>query len=86
MKVLEWSQFFSHYKSMGIFPEAQGQFTPKSLFELCGYFELIQDFMVVLITCKSKEPIKTKELEWSQDFLHYNNMGAICCHGNQSPD
>ena len=24
MKVLEWSQNFSDYKSMGIFPEAQG--------------------------------------------------------------
>ena len=26
------------------------------------------------------------ELEWSQDFPHYNPMGAICCHGNQSSD
>ena len=25
MKVLEWSQHFSHYKSMGIFQDAQGQ-------------------------------------------------------------
>ena len=25
-----------------------------------------------------------KELEWSQDFTHYNPMGAICSHGNQS--
>ena len=31
MKVLEWSQHFSHYKSMGIFPNAQGQLTHKSL-------------------------------------------------------
>ena len=31
MKVLEWSQHFSHYKSMGIFPNAQGQLTNKSL-------------------------------------------------------
>ena len=30
MKVLEWSQRFSHYKSMGIFPNAQGQLTHKS--------------------------------------------------------
>ena len=30
--------------------------------------------------------IKMKELEWSQDFPHYNPMGAICCHGNQSSD
>ena len=25
-----------------------------------------------------------KALEWPQGFLHYNPMGAICCHGNQS--
>ena len=31
MKALEWSQYFSHYKSMGIFPDAQGQLTHKSL-------------------------------------------------------
>ena len=31
MKELECSQDFSHYKSMGIFPDAQGQLTPESL-------------------------------------------------------
>ena len=31
MKELECSQDFSHYKSMGIFPDAQGQVTPQSL-------------------------------------------------------
>ena len=31
MKVLEWSQHFSHYKSLGIFPDAQGQLTLQSL-------------------------------------------------------
>ena len=31
MKALEWSQHFSHYKSMGIFPDSQGQLTHKSL-------------------------------------------------------
>ena len=31
MKVLECSQDFSHYKSMGIFPDAQGQLTPQSM-------------------------------------------------------
>ena len=33
MKELEWSQDFSHYKSMGIFPDTQGQLTPQSLVE-----------------------------------------------------
>ena len=31
MKELECSQDFSHYKSMGIFSDAQGQLTPQSL-------------------------------------------------------
>ena len=31
MKELECSQDFSHYKSLGIFPDAQGQLTPQSL-------------------------------------------------------
>ena len=31
MKELERSQDFSHYKSMGIFQNAQGQLTPQSL-------------------------------------------------------
>ena len=31
MKELESSQDFSNYKSMGIFPDAQGQLTPQSL-------------------------------------------------------
>ena len=35
MKVLEWSQHFSHYKSMGIFPDAEGQLTHKSLVQSC---------------------------------------------------
>ena len=29
---------------------------------------------------------KMKALEWSQNFPHYNPMGTICCHGNQSSD
>ena len=31
LKALEWSQHFSHYKSMEIFPNTQGQVTHKSL-------------------------------------------------------
>ena len=31
MKGLEWSKQFSHYKSMEIFPDAQGQLTLQSL-------------------------------------------------------
>ena len=35
MTALEWSQYFSHYKSMGIFPNAQGHLTHKSLVGSC---------------------------------------------------
>ena len=53
MKELEWSQDFSHYKSMGIFQIAQGQLTPQSLVR-SG-----RDLMDVLVTCKYEEdPIK----------------------------
>ena len=36
MKELECSQDFSHYKSMGIFSDTQGQLTPHSLFRSGG--------------------------------------------------
>ena len=85
MKVIEWSQHFSHYKSMGIFPDAQGQLTHKSLAGSCRIsnpFEILWLFLLPARIKKNKS--KMKELEWSQDFPHYNPMGAICCYGNQS--
>ena len=36
MKALEWSQHFSHYKSMGIFSDTQGQLTPSPWSDLAG--------------------------------------------------
>ena len=87
MKVPEWSQHFSHYKSMGLFPDAQGQLTHKSLVGSCRIsnpFEIL--FLFLLPARIKKNKLKLKELEQSQDFPHYNPMGAICCHGNQSSD
>ena len=55
MTALEWSQYFSHKKSMGIFPDAQGQLTHKSLVGSCRISNPAQDVMVVLVTCKNKE-------------------------------
>ena len=47
-------------------------------------FELIQDFMHVLITCKyKKDPIKNNQEKVETYFPHYKSMGACCCHGNQ---
>ena len=40
--------------------------------------------MVVLVISKNEEDqIKNED---ARDFPHYNSMGAICCHGNQSSD
>ena len=52
MKALECSQDFFHYKSMGIFPDAQGQQTLKSL---------VGSFMHVLVTCKNEDDLIKNE-------------------------
>ena len=80
MKVLEWSQGLSHYKSMGIFPNAQGQLTHKSFVGYCP----ISNLPSLLPARIKNNQRKMKELEWSQGIPHYNPMGVICCHGNQS--
>ena len=68
MKELECSQDFSHYKSMGIFPDAQGQLTPQSLVR-SSRISNSAEVMDVLVTCKYEEdPIKMMALECSQHF------------------
>ena len=70
-----------------IFSEAQGQLTPKSVMESCRNSNSSEHLWLVLLPARiTKNKSKMKELEWSQDFPHYNPMGAICCHGNQSSD
>ena len=84
MKALEWSHF-SHYKSMGMFQIAQGQLTPQSLVRsgrISNSSEILWMFLLPASTKKIRS--KMKALEWTQHFPHYNPMGAICCHGNQS--
>ena len=85
MNELEWSQDFSHYKSMGIFPDAQGQLTPQSLVRsgrISNSSEIL--WMFLLPASMKKIRLEMKALEWTQHFPHYNLMGAICFHGNQS--
>ena len=61
MEELEWSQHFSHYKSMVIFPEAQGQLTPQSLVPSGQISNSLRDVMDALVTCKNEEyPIKNE--------------------------
>ena len=85
MKALEWSQLFSHYKSMGIFPNAQGQLTHKSFVEYCPILNPSKILWLSSLPARIKKN-QPKMKEWSQGFPHYNPMGAICCHGNQSYD
>ena len=87
VKVLECSQDFSHYKSMGIFPDAQGQLTPQSMFgtgRISNSSETL--WMSSLPASTKKIRSKMKALECSQHFPHYNPMGAVRCHGHQNSD
>ena len=85
MKELECSQDSSHYKSMGIFPDAQGQLTLQSMVgfgRISNSSEML--WMFWLPASMKKIRSKMKALECSQHFPHYNPMGAIGCHGHQS--
>ena len=87
MKELECSQDFSHYKSMGIFPDAQGQLTPQSLVRsgrISDFSEIL--WLSSLPLSMKKIRSKMKALACSQHFPHYTPMGAIRCHGHQSSD
>ena len=69
MKVLEWLQRFSHYKSMGIFPNAQGQLTHKSFVGYCPISSPSEILWVSLLPARMKRiQSKMKALEWSQHF------------------
>ena len=66
MKELECSQDFSHYKSMGIFPDAQGQLTPQSLVrsgQILNSSEML--WMFLLPASMKKMRSKMKALECS---------------------
>ena len=88
MLELEKSQDFSHYKSNGIFQNAQGQLTPQSLVESGPNSNLSEILWLSLFISVSMKNIqsKIKALACSQHFPHYNPMGAIRCHGHQSSD
>ena len=60
LKALEWSQHFYHYKSMGIFLNAQGQVTHVPC-QILLNFEPIRDIIGLLVACKNEEdPIKNE--------------------------
>ena len=77
----------SHYKPMGVFSDVQGQLTPQSVVRAGRNSNSSE------LSCMSSLPAsmkrigwKTGEKKWRHSFLHYNPMGAFCCHGNQSSD
>ena len=87
MKELECSQNFSQYKSMGIFPDAQGRLTPQSLNESGPNLNLSEILWLSSLPVSIKKiRSKMKALACSQHFPHYNPMVAIRCHGHQSSD
>ena len=55
MKALECSQDFSDYRSMGNFPDAQGAGNSAVQCRIWSDFELIRDFIVVLVTYENEE-------------------------------
>ena len=69
MKELECSQDFSHYKSMGIVPDAKGQLTPQSLVRsgrISNLFEML--WMSSLPVSMMKIRSKIEALECSQYY------------------
>ena len=69
MKELECSQDYSHYKSMGIFPDAQGQLTTQFLVRsgrISNSFQML--WMFSLPASMKKIRSKMKALECSQHF------------------
>ena len=58
-----------------------------SVLESGRNLELIQVLTYVIVTCKyEKDPINNSRENLATPFPHYNPMGAICCHGDQSSD
>ena len=78
IKELECSQDFSNYKSMGFFPDAQGQLTPQSLVRYGQISNSSEKLCMSLLPASMKKiQSKVKALECSQHFPHYNPMEAI---------
>ena len=72
MKELECPQDFSHYKSMGIFPDAQGQLTPKSLVR-SGRISISSEMLWMSSLPASMKKIRSKieALDCSQHYTSY---------------
>ena len=66
MKALEWSQHFSHCKSIGIFSDGQGPLTPQSMVRSGRISNLFKTLWLFLLPTKMKKiRSKMKALECS---------------------
>ena len=72
---------------MGFFSNAQGQVILQSLVESGRNSNSSEILRLSSLPASIKKiRSKMKALECKQDCPHYNPMGAIGCHGNQSSD
>ena len=84
---VELPQHFSHYNSMVIVRDAQGQLTSQSLIGSSRNSKSVEMTWLSLLPASMKKiQSKIKALEWPQEFPHYIPMWATFCHGNQSSD
>ena len=70
VKSLEWPQHFSVCKSVGIFPDGEGQVTPQSMIrsdQASNSFETL--WLCSLPARMKKIQSKVKALEWLQDNI-----------------
>ena len=66
MTALECSQDFSHYKSMGIFPDSQGQLTLQTMVGSGQILNSSKTLWLSLLHAKMKNRSKMKALKCSQ--------------------
>ena len=70
MKALECSQDFSHYKFIGIFPDAQGQLTLQSMVGSGLISNSFETLWLSSLPAKMKKfRSKMRALEWPQDNM-----------------
>ena len=76
MKVLECSQDFSHYKSMGIFPDAQGQLNPQSTFRSGQILKSVETLWLSSLPAKMKK-IRSKNRGARVYTTLYSNFSDV---------
>ena len=81
----KWRHRFPIFLSLWVFSDAQEQLTPQSVVQSGRNSNSSE------LSCMSSLPAsmkrigwKSAEKEWRHRFLHYNPIGAFCCHENQS--